>query len=111
MTPIAPKLKTRDLAMIVISLVIGAGIFRTPSIVAASVASPAMYFLAWGLGGLLSFIGALVFAEIGGRFPVVGGFYQIFSHAYHPALALMINWVLLLTMGASFAGVADYAHS
>ena len=106
MTSIKPKLGVIDLSMILLSLVIGIGIFRTPSIVAQQAGSPAFFFLAWILGGLISLCGALTFAEIGGRYAVPGGFYKVFSYCYHPAFALMMTWVLLLTMGASFATVA-----
>ena len=102
---IKPKLRTFDLSMIVVSLVIGIGIFRTPTLVAQSAQTPFIFFMAWILGGLVSICGALTFAEIGSRYPVPGGFYKIFSHCYHPVYAFMINWVLLLTYGAGAAGV------
>jgi len=104
--PISPKLKTFDLGMIVVSLVIGVGIFRTPSIVAQAAGNATVFFLAWILGGFASICGALTYAEIGSRFHVPGGFYKIFSHCYHPVYAFMINWVLVLTYGAGAAGVA-----
>ncbi|MFK7920933.1 MAG: APC family permease [Bacteroidia bacterium] len=103
---IQPKLKTFDLAMIVLSLVIGIGIFRSPAEVAHHSGSTTVFFLAWITGGVISLFGALTYAEIGSRFAVPGGFYQLFSFAYHPMLALMLNWALLLTMGASFAVVS-----
>jgi len=102
---IKPKLRTFDLSMIVVSLVIGIGIFRTPTLVAQSAQTPFIFFMAWIIGGLVSICGALTFAEIGSRYPVPGGLYKIFSHCYHPAYAFMINWVLLLTYGAGAAGV------
>lgn len=103
---IKPRLGFFDLTMIVISLVIGIGIFRTPQIVASKAGTPAIFFLAWIVGGLVSLCGALTFAEIGSRYPVAGGFYRIFSHCYHPAYAFMLNWVLVATNAASNAGVA-----
>jgi len=104
--PISPKLKTFDLGMIVVSLVIGVGIFRTPSIIAKAAGNATVFFLAWVLGGIVSICGALTYAEIGSRFHVPGGFYKIFSHCYHPVYAFMVNWVLVLTYGAGAAGVA-----
>jgi len=89
---IQPRLGFFDLTMIVISLVIGIGIFRTPQIVAQKAGSPGIFFLAWIVGGIVSICGALTFAEIGSRYPVAGGFYKIFSHCYHPAYAFMLNW-------------------
>ena len=72
-----------DLTMIVVSLVIGIGIFRTPQIVAEKAGSTSIFFLAWITGAIISICGALTFAEIGARYPVAGGFYKTFSRCYH----------------------------
>jgi hypothetical protein len=53
---IKPKLNTFDATMIVVSLVIGIGIFRTPAMVASAARTPFLFFLAWGLGGLISLL-------------------------------------------------------
>lgn len=103
---IQPRLKLFDLSIIVISLIIGMGIFRTPSEVAAKAQSVNIFFLAWAAGALVSFVGALTFAEIGSRFPVAGGFYKIFSFCYHPAFAFMVNWITVLSNAAANAAVA-----
>jgi APA family basic amino acid/polyamine antiporter len=103
---IKPKLNRFDLTMIVISLVIGMGIFATPSEVAIKAGNAWIFFGAWIFGGLVSFCGALTFAEIGARFPATGGFYKVFSYCYHPAFAFMINWVLVISNAASVAAVA-----
>ena len=103
---IKPKLGLFDLTMIIVSLVIGIGIFRSPAIVAQKAGSPLVFFTAWILGGLISICGALTFAEIGSRFPSAGGFYKIFSYCYHPAYAFMLNWSLVIINAASAVGVA-----
>jgi APA family basic amino acid/polyamine antiporter len=103
---IKPKLNRFDLTMIVISLVIGMGIFATPSEVAIKAGNAWIFFGAWIFGGLVSLCGALTFAEIGARYPVTGGFYKVFSYCYHPAIAFMINWVLVISNAASVAAVA-----
>ena len=103
---IQPKLNRFDLTMIVISLVIGMGIFATPSEVANKAGNIYIFFGAWIFGGLVSLCGALTFAEIGARFPATGGFYKVFSYCYHPAVAFMINWVLVISNAASVAAVA-----
>jgi APA family basic amino acid/polyamine antiporter len=103
---IKPQLRTFDLTMIVVGLVIGMGIFRVPTEVAQKAGIPLIFFLAWITGAVVSFIGALTFAEIGSRYPVAGGFYKIFSHCYHPAFAFMVNWVIVISNAASTAGVA-----
>jgi basic amino acid/polyamine antiporter, APA family len=103
---IKPQLRTLDLTFIVIGLVIGMGIFGTPPEVAMKAEIPLIFFLAWGMGALVSFIGALTFAEIGSRYPAAGGFYKIFSHCYHPAFAFMVNWITVISNAASTAAVA-----
>ena len=106
MAEIKPKLNLFDLTMIVVSLVIGIGIFRTPSIVAASVANPLLFLLAWLVGGVISFIGALIFAELGSRYQKAGGYYKIVAEKYNPAFAFMLNWVAIFINGAGAANVA-----
>lgn len=103
---IQPKLKRFDLTMIVVSLVIGVGIFRTPSVVASNAGSEWIFFAAWIFGGFISICGALTFAEIGSRLPAAGGYYKIFSYAYHPAYAFMLNWSQVIINAGSSAGVA-----
>ena len=103
---ITPKLNRFDLSMIVISLVIGMGIFETPAQVALNVSNPYLYFGAWIFGGVISLCGALTFAEIGARYPTTGGFYKVFSYCFHPAFAFMINWIVVISNAASVAAVA-----
>ena len=103
---IRPQIGVFDLGMIVISLVIGIGIFRTPAIVAKQAGTPELFFSAWIAGGIVSMVGAFVFAEIGSRHHFPGGFYKLISTAFHPLYSFMINWVIVLTYGAGMAGVA-----
>lgn len=103
---IKATLTKTDLSMIVVSFVIGIGIFRTPAIVAREAGSEELFYAAWILGGLISICGALTFAEIGARFPVAGGFYKIFSACYHPVFAFMLNWSLVIINSFSAVGVA-----
>jgi len=100
------KLGLFSLTMIVIGLVIGTGIFRTSRDAAEAAATPAVFFVAWLAGGLVAICGALTYAEIGSRYPVTGGYYKIFSYAYHPSLAFGINAIILISNAASLSGVA-----
>lgn len=100
------KLSLFDFTMIVVSLVIGMGIFRTPLNVAQSSPNTFMFFAAWLAGGLVALCGALTYAEIGSRLPVTGGYYKVFSYAYHPSVAFAINCVILVSNAASLAAVA-----
>jgi APA family basic amino acid/polyamine antiporter len=103
---IEARLSTFDTAMVVFSLVVGIGIFRTPAIVAAAAGSTSLFFVAWIVGGVAALIGALTFAEIGSRYPRAGGYYRVVADCYHPTLAFMLNWSQTLMQGAGAAGVA-----
>ena len=100
------KLNLFDFTMIVVSLVIGMGIFRTPANVAKASPDTFLFFTAWIAGGLVALCGALTYAEIGSRLPVTGGYYKIFSYAYHPSIAFAINCVILVSNASSLAAVA-----
>ncbi|MFN5911708.1 MAG: APC family permease [Bacteroidota bacterium] len=102
----AQQLTSFDLTIVVISLVIGMGIFRTPTEVAGYAGTPMIFFLAWAAGALISYFGALTFAEIGSRYPATGGFYKIFSYCYSPVFAFMVNWITVISNAASTAAVA-----
>ncbi|HWK05396.1 MAG TPA: amino acid permease [Puia sp.] len=100
------KLGLFDLTMIVVSLTIGMGIFRTPVVAASKAGTPSIFFLAWLIGGLVALCGALTYAEIGSRYPITGGYYKIFSYGYHPSLAFAVNCIVLVSNAASTAIVA-----
>ncbi len=100
------QLNLFDLVMIVVSLVIGMGIFRTPAVVANRTGTPLIFFLAWLVGGVIAFCGGLTYAEIGSRYPVTGGYYKIFSYGYHPSLAFAVNCIILVSNAGSIAAVA-----
>lgn len=89
--------------MIVVSLVIGMGIFRTPVVAAARAGTPLIFYLVWAIGGVIALCGALTYAEIGSRYPVTGAYYKIFSLGYHPSLAFSINCIELVSNAGSTA--------
>jgi APA family basic amino acid/polyamine antiporter len=103
---IQARLSAFDTTMVVFSLVVGIGIFRTPAIVAGAAGDTLLFFAAWAIGGIISLIGALTFAEIGSRHPRAGGYYRVVADCYHPTLAFMLNWSQTLMQGAGAAGVA-----
>ncbi|MES2004543.1 MAG: APC family permease [Bacteroidota bacterium] len=100
------KLNLFSFTMIVVGLVIGMGIFRTAATSAKDAIEPSVYFTAWILGGFFALCGALTYAEIGSRYPVTGGYYKVFSYAYHPSIAFAINCIILISNAASLSGVA-----
>ena len=82
------------------------GIFRTPINVANASPNALLFFITWLAGGLIAICGALTYAEIGSRLPVTGGYYKVFSYAYHPSIAFGVNCLILVSNAASLAGVA-----
>jgi APA family basic amino acid/polyamine antiporter len=65
---------------------VGSGIFRTPGVVAAELGRPWLTFVAWILGGVIAFAGAMIFAELGTRHPRAGGKY-VYVRAAGPSLS------------------------
>ena len=96
-----------DATMLVMGGIIGSGIFMNPHVVAESVHSPMLIFGAWLLGGLAALIGAFIYAELSALLPAVGGQYAYLREAYHPSVAFVYGWVLLLvTQTGGMAAVA-----
>jgi APA family basic amino acid/polyamine antiporter len=93
--PLARKLGPLDATMIVVSGIIGSGIFINPYLVAADVETPFLILAVWGLGGLIALCGAFVFAELGTVVPRAGGQYAFFREAFHPLIGFLHGWSLL----------------
>lgn len=113
----APRrlLSVADGVMLVVGMVVGAGIFKAPSIVAGSVSSGAGFALAWIVGGVASLCGALVYAELSGRFPETGGEYRFLERAYGRGTAFVFAWSrMTVVQTGAIAAVAfvfgDYAQ-
>ena len=75
-------LRLMDVVAIIVGIVIGAGIFSFPSLIAGSLGEPWLIITVWLAGGLLSLIGALCFAELATAFPDPGGEYHFLTRAY-----------------------------
>jgi basic amino acid/polyamine antiporter, APA family len=84
--------------MLVMGGTIGSGIFINPYVVAQRVHTPALVLGAWVLGGVIALIGAFIWAELAGRMPRVGGQYAYLREVYHPLVAFLYGWVLLLVI-------------
>ena len=81
-----------DAIALIVGIVIGAGIFRSPSLVAANTDTDIMFLLAWLLGGIVSLIGALCYAELTTAFPNTGGDYHFLCRAFGNRLAFVFAW-------------------
>ena len=93
--------------MIVMGGIVGSGIFRNPSVVAHQVHTPFLILGVWVVGGALAMAGAFIWAELATRLPGAGGQYAYLRDAYHPAVAFVYGWVLLLvTQTGGMAAVA-----
>jgi APA family basic amino acid/polyamine antiporter len=107
----------REATLLVVSGVIGSGIFLTPGPIAALIPHPGAIFAVWLVGGLLSLAGALANAELGAMFPRAGGDYVYLREAFHPAAGFLVGWLsffviyagTIATLAAGFAaGLAPF---
>src|SRR5437867_10257676 len=96
-----------DATMIVMGGIVGAGIFANPSEVAHRVHTPFLILGVWVLGGLIAMCGACIWAELATRLPGTGGQSLYLRAAYHPSVAVVYGWgLLLLTQTGGMAAVA-----
>ncbi|HEV3392975.1 MAG TPA: amino acid permease [Chthoniobacterales bacterium] len=96
-----------DTTMIVMGGIIGSGIFINPYVVAQQVPSTTLILTAWAFGGLVALAGAFIYAELSSQTSVSGGQYVYLRDAFHPALAFVYGWALLLvTQTGGMAAVA-----
>jgi basic amino acid/polyamine antiporter, APA family len=115
-TSTAPQLARRigffDATMIVMGGIIGAGIFINPYVVAQQVHTPALILGAWICGGVIAMAGSLVYAELASLLPAVGGQYAYIREAYHPGVAFVYGWALLLVIqtGGMAAVAITFGH-
>jgi APA family basic amino acid/polyamine antiporter len=98
MRTLARRLGAFDATMIVMGGIIGSGIFINPYVVARHVHSTPLILGAWIAGGVIALLGAFVYAELAALRPEAGGQYAYLRDAYHPALAFLYGWALLLVV-------------
>jgi amino acid transporter len=110
-----PLLTVPDGLLLVVGMVVGAGIFKAPSIVAGNVSSGLEFALLWIAGGIASLCGALVYTELSGRFPETGGEYRFLHRAYGGGASFVFAWSrMTVVQTGAIAAVAfvfgDYAQ-
>ncbi|WP_371348736.1 APC family permease [Ancylobacter sp. IITR112] len=110
-----PSLSALDGIAMLIGIVVGIGIFRTPQIVALNVSSEWAFVGFWVIGGAITLIGAFVYAELGSAYPHAGGEYHYLRRALGRPVALLFAWArLTVIQTGAIAAVAfvfgDYAH-
>lgn len=87
-----------DAIAIIVGIVVGAGLFETPQVVAANASSKTSVILVWVLGGVLSLLGALCYAELATTYPDAGGMYFYLKRAFGPTLAFLLAWSRLVVI-------------
>lgn len=109
-TPGAPKriLSTRDGLVMVVGLVVGAGIFRTPPLVAGSVSSEWIFLSVWVLGGIVALIGALCYAELASTYPNAGGEYHILHRSFGSKVSFLLGWSRLAVIQTGSIAMLGY---
>jgi len=101
--------------MVAVAMVVGAGIFRSPSEIAANAGTTPAFFGAWMLGGFISLAGALCFAELATMLPSAGGDYHFLKTAYGRSTAFLFAWArfaVINTGSIALLGfvLGDYAN-
>ncbi|HEY7402364.1 MAG TPA: amino acid permease [Candidatus Angelobacter sp.] len=96
--PLARRLGVFDATMLVMGGIIGSGIFINPYVVAQRVHTPVLVLAAWLSGGLAALTAGFIWAELAVRMPSVGGQYAYLRESYHPLVAFLYGWVLLLVI-------------
>jgi len=94
----ARQLGLFDTTLLVMGGIVGSGIFINPYVVAQQVHTPALILGVWIGGGIVGLVGAFIWAELAAILPDVGGQYAYLRDAYHPGLAFLYGWALLLVI-------------
>jgi len=105
------KLGLLDSISIVVGVMIGSAIFIVPSAVAQNLPAAEWILAAWTLAGLLSFFGALAFAELGAMMPLTGGQYVYLREAFGPLCAFLYGWALFLVIRSGGTATLAVAFS
>lgn len=103
-----PALGMTDAIAVIVGIVVGAGIFRTPSVVAANVESSTMFILCWVLGGVVSLIGALCYAELTTTFPHTGGDYHFLTRAFGKKIGFLFAWARMSVIQTGSIAVLSF---
>jgi len=101
-------LSVTDACAMIVGLIVGAGIFGTPSIVAGAVGGEATLYAVWIAGGIFSIIGALCYAELATAYPSAGGEYHFIRRAYGSSLAFLYGWARMTVIVAGSIAVFAY---
>jgi amino acid transporter len=104
----APPLGLWDVVSIIVGIIVGATIYEMPPLIFGNLARPEYAIGAWVLGGVMSLIGALCYAELATTYPTAGGDYTYLTRAYGPATGFLFAWseLSVIRTGGSIAAMA-----
>src|SRR5579864_4948374 len=112
MPTLVRTLNLRDLLLLFVGSVIGSGIFLTPGLILRQVDGSVGYsFLVWLVGGVLSLLGALTYAELAATNPEAGGLYCFIRDAFGRAPAFLYGWCLFLVIASGSVAALARAFS
>lgn len=100
-----------DATTLIVGSVIGSGIFVAPSIMAGYVESPSLMLGLWVVGGALTLVGALAYAELAAALPRAGGQYVFLSEAFGPLWGFLYGWTFLLAINTGFVAAVGVAFA
>ena len=102
------SLSVFDACTMIVGLIVGAGVFGTPAIVAGAMNDESAILAVWVAGGVVSIIGALCYAELATAFPSTGGEYHFIQRAYGRSLAFLYGWARMTVIVAGSIAVFAY---
>ncbi|MGD9634387.1 MAG: APC family permease [Pirellulales bacterium] len=109
--PVAARLSFWDTVSIIVGIVVGTAIFRSSTAVFQSVSGPVMALAVWTLGGLVSWCGAVCYAELATTYPRDGGDYEYLNRAFGRWCGFLFGWAQLTTVVSGNIGIMAYAFA
>jgi amino acid transporter len=110
-TPIAPRLGLWDTVSIIVGIVVGTAIFRSPTVVFQNAGGPALALALWIIGGVLAWCGAVCYAELATTYPRDGGDYEYLKRAFGPWCGFLFAWAQLTTVVSGNIAIMAYAFA
>jgi APA family basic amino acid/polyamine antiporter len=102
------RLPARAAVSVAVGMMVGAGLFRSPAVVAANVGSDAALFLVWVFGGVLGVVGALCYAELASTYPSRGGDYFFLRRAYGRWAGFLFAWARFAVINTGSIALLGY---
>jgi APA family basic amino acid/polyamine antiporter len=108
---VVPSVGFWDALSIIVGIVVGTAIYKSPTLVLQNVTGPWQALGVWVLGGLISFCGALCYAELATTYPRNGGDYEYLTRAFGRPVGFLFSWAQLTTVLSGSIGAMAYAFA